>query len=806
MTWNAAPERTKTRGADPPRPASTRAYAAPEPPATGAAGGGAGSVAARCAVALGPTGVLALCAGLAFHRAYGLRAVAPVVALAALVPVAVSALVSRPRGGGPAPLWRSLLAQPLAWFLVGWGILHRDTVPGPALARRMGADLLDAPHRVLTTVAPVPAEGALLVLPFTAVWLAAYAGAELALRTRAVLTPALPAFAVLALAAVVGAGGPGSNVAAAGAFAGATGLLLIARCGTAAGVPADTPAAAREHPGRARASAASIPVVMAAALVAALVAPSLTGADGRTPVSPRDEAAAPSPGPITGGNPLDLVGSWLADPLRPMFRVTGTAASAADAARLADQDWRLAVLTEFDGRTWSPAAALRPTGGRVPGTADGAAASDAGVDTLDLDQRITVQRLGGVWLPAADRPRSIEGPRGAEELAVDTDSGTIATRVPLQDGDTYRVKSQVPLPDPRRVQFAQTADDPAMTHLPDSPIRDRLRELAHQATEGSGFPYQQALRLAQWLRDNHTFDTAAVPGHTYRSLEFFLTESKRGTSEQFATAFAAMARTLGLPARVVVGFHHGTEEADGLQVFGRDAVVWPEVEFADVGWVAFQPTPGEAAGGGRPLPPQAVPEPAEPAPGGLPPGAAVQRRIEDERIIDAERDAPAPPTAQADRGSGGIPWWTWPIAAIATAALVGTGLGAHRALAPWRQRRNERRGDPACQVIAAWRRVGTALHRLGMPDPATLTAEDVAAYGTARLTGVPLTDHPGAPDAATVLPDFAALVNAIAYGDTTPTPARAAEAWHHADALTRAARKAAVAAPTANAAVAGGRP
>ncbi|HSA50091.1 MAG TPA: transglutaminaseTgpA domain-containing protein, partial [Yinghuangia sp.] len=519
--------------------------------------------------------VLALAAGLAFHRAHGLRAVAPVVAIAAAAPVVVSALLSRSHRNSPAPLWRSLLAQPVAWFLVAWGILYRDAVPSAELGRRMGMDLLDAPHRVLTTVAPVPAEGALLVLPFTAVWLAAYAGAELALRTRTVLTPALPAFAVFALAVVTGAGGPGSNVAPAGGFACAIGALVIVRAG-AANEPTD---GRHPRPFRLGALASSVPLVVCCALLAALFAPALSGVGGRTPLSPRDEAAAPAPAPLAGANPLALVGSWLADPLRPMFRVQTTADSVEEAERLADQDWRLAVFTDFDGRTWSPAPSLQPTGGRIPDdTERRPAGPDSGVRTVALDQRITVQRLGGVWLPSADRPSRIEAPADVDDLAVDPDSGALATRVPLRDGDTYRVESHVPVFDPRRIQFSRPADDPAMTRMPDSEIRDRLRELAQQATAGSEFPYQQALRLAQWLRDNHVFDVSAVPGHTYRALEFFLTESKRGTSEQFATAFAAMARTLGLPTRVAVGFHRGTEEADGWQVFGRDAVVWPEVE------------------------------------------------------------------------------------------------------------------------------------------------------------------------------------------------------------------------------------
>src|SRR5690606_19777157 len=65
--------------------------------------------------------------------------------------------------------------------------------------------------------------------------------------------------------------------------------------------------------------------------------------------------------------------------------------------------------------------------------------------------------------------------------------------------------------------------------------------------------------------------------------------------EQFAGAFAAMARSIGLPARVAVGFTQGeTDPAeDGLYVVrGEHAHAWPEVYLAGAGWVAFEPTPG----------------------------------------------------------------------------------------------------------------------------------------------------------------------------------------------------------------------
>jgi transglutaminase-like putative cysteine protease len=55
---------------------------------------------------------------------------------------------------------------------------------------------------------------------------------------------------------------------------------------------------------------------------------------------------------------------------------------------------------------------------------------------------------------------------------------------------------------------------------------------------------------------------------------------------------AAMARTLGIPARVAVGFIPGTATADGGMTVGlKDAHAWPELYFEGVGWTRFEPTP-----------------------------------------------------------------------------------------------------------------------------------------------------------------------------------------------------------------------
>ncbi|MGR6997695.1 DUF3488 and transglutaminase-like domain-containing protein [Yinghuangia aomiensis] len=180
--------------------------------------------------------------------------------------------------------------------------------------------------------------------------------------------------------------------------------------------------------------------------------------------------------------------------------------------------------------------------------------------TKRTKQRVTLDQLDGVWLPAADRPASVTA-QGLK-LAVDPTSGAVATGSGLHPGLTYQVESQVPTYDPDRLQYLAAASDPAYAQLPDLdaasepiPMVEEFRKIADKATQGSQFPYQQALKLADWLRASGTATTSPrCPATRTATCGSSLESSKEGTSEQFASAFAVLGRSLGLPTRVVVGF------------------------------------------------------------------------------------------------------------------------------------------------------------------------------------------------------------------------------------------------------------
>src|SRR5262249_25024852 len=129
----------------------------------------------------------------------------------------------------------------------------------------------------------------------------------------------------------------------------------------------------------------------------------------------------------------------------------------------------------------------------------------------------------------------------------------------------------------------------------------KVQELAEQVTRGLYGPYQMAVRLQDWFRHTGHFQykLQAKPDDGKNALVDFLTRGhggRVGSCQQFASAYAVMARTLGIPSRVVVGFLQPTAADDGDWVYSSwDLHAWPELYFQGSGWVRFEPTPGHGA-------------------------------------------------------------------------------------------------------------------------------------------------------------------------------------------------------------------
>ncbi len=132
------------------------------------------------------------------------------------------------------------------------------------------------------------------------------------------------------------------------------------------------------------------------------------------------------------------------------------------------------------------------------------------------------------------------------------------------------------------------------------PYWHQLLRIAEQHTKGATTELAKATALEQWFTSG-AFSYSLHPGLPQGNdwIIKFLTSRKRGFCQQFAIAYATLARLLGIPSRVAEGFTAGTPSGHGVwTVTTADAHMWPELYFPGAGWLRFEPTPGGFGGQG----------------------------------------------------------------------------------------------------------------------------------------------------------------------------------------------------------------
>jgi transglutaminase-like putative cysteine protease len=135
------------------------------------------------------------------------------------------------------------------------------------------------------------------------------------------------------------------------------------------------------------------------------------------------------------------------------------------------------------------------------------------------------------------------------------------------------------------------------------PNRARLARIAAQITAGAHTSFSRALALQQYFTQPGRF-TYALRGNLPLTVLQFLTTDRRGFCQQFAFSMAVLARLLGIPSRVAVGYTAGSLQRNHTwQVTTSDAHAWPELYFPRTGWLRFEPTPSGPGGQGTATPP-----------------------------------------------------------------------------------------------------------------------------------------------------------------------------------------------------------
>jgi transglutaminase-like putative cysteine protease len=411
-----------------------------------------------------------------------------------------------------------------------------------------------------------------------------------------------------------------------------------------------------------------------------------------------------------------------------------------------------------------------------------------------VEQQFAIGPLGERWLPAAYDPAAIT----LDNTLVVESSGTLVADADEVSGLRYRVWSKMPplagttfSPE----QIAATAATPPSSvrrflALPQTSDIQQISAIAKQVVDNAGAttPYAQAAALRDWFRDDgrFTYDTSVGDADDGSAILQFL-NTRRGFCVQFASAYAVMARSLGIPARVAVGFTPGKRGSDGrYHVTSHDAHAWPEIYLDGMGWThLFDPTPGNQPGttsGGSALPHDDAS--TTPAPATVPPVTAAP--------------APTPGSASNPSGTGTAPGGSTPVPpkvaptsssssstdawvlVLAVLALVVLVVAAYvfAVLALKRRRRGRRRSaaTAALAVTGAWEEALDRLHEADVVPDAAQTPLDLA--GSVPDGTTPATAQP--------MRELARVYGAARYGDDAIASDDARGAWDSLDELERA--------------------
>ncbi|WP_156891276.1 transglutaminaseTgpA domain-containing protein [Agromyces subbeticus] len=410
---------------------------------------------------------------------------------------------------------------------------------------------------------------------------------------------------------------------------------------------------------------------------------------------------------------------------------------------------RLASMDAYDGKLWNVAGP------------DDMASTDGGFslvgETIPLPKlmrpgaertaEIEVSAYDDVWLPGVGYPtRLVFDDRTSSDRAGDLrynpSTGTAVLTSGVSDGYRYTIDATTQ----KGIDDADLVDTPA-ARLDLPPVENTPDVVVAKAQELAGTaetPIEQLRAIEKALKTqgflSHGLASDSVPsraGHgADRMIELFTRSQMIGDEEQYASAMALMARYLGYPSRVVMGFAPEIgDDAESVEVVGDDVTAWVEVAFEGVGWVSFQPTPDETD-----IPQDQTPKPkSEPQPQVRQPPRSDN---EDEDLLTAV-EIDDSDDEKKDQGFI-IPVWAW-----ITAGAVGIPLllffGTMFVIAAIKARRRRRRrtkGSGDRRVAGAWDELTDEFAELGFEVPRVGSRRQVASSLEDQLRAQGLGDVP----------------------------------------------------------------
>jgi transglutaminase-like putative cysteine protease len=494
----------------------------------------------------------------------------------------------------------------------------------------------------------------------------------------------------------------------------------------------------------------------AVAVLGALIVPMLL-----PPISPADDINAGSAGFAATVNPIINLGANLrkTSPV-PALTYTTTADSG--------EYLQLTTLDSFDGNQWEPDVP-KPIKGNSVSAIGAAPGLTSAVQRSRIQTTIQVTSTQGKWLPVPYPAKSITGlqgdwfwePKALEVLSPNAD----------MQGQRYTVTSLDVEPTQDQLEQAPRSQTSPLAKVPRG-LDPIVAQTAKKMVGTAKTDFDKAIALQDWFRGGtfkYSVRAPAAAGFDGSGLDVIVPflKAKSGYCVHFATTMAVMARTLGIPSRVAVGFLPGTvshvagEGTAIYQVSSTDLHAWPELYFKGVGWVRFEPTPSRGFEPNFASASVAQPVPADSAAPAPVPTATPTAPVRQPRL-------PADPTApQAGASvSQSAPGTNWGIVALIALLLV--LLVPDFVRRRIRRKRMEAIRNSVNASATSWREMRDTARDLGIEVHDFATTREQASYFEAYVSER-LAHRPGSRDRTlAAIGALRSMIEADAYTSTAP--------------------------------------
>lgn len=336
---------------------------------------------------------------------------------------------------------------------------------------------------------------------------------------------------------------------------------------------------------------------------------------------------------------------------------------------------KMVDLNDFSTGAWQPD---EEADGAVEQFASPLGLADE-VERSTVTTDVSIEGLRSEWLPLPYPATTLNN--AGQGWTADPETGVVTLPSSRNDsrGDDYSVDSLVVTPSPEQLAAAGTTVpvslDPLLELPPDLPAI--VSDVATEVTAGATNNYDRAVALQSYFTSGefeYSVDTpvdGSFDGTNAEALAAFL-EVKSGYCVHFAASMATMARVLGIPSRIAIGYFPSpaaTRYIDGepqYEVLTDQLHSWPELYFEGIGWLPFEPTPSL----GISVPEYTLPDYAEQAAGAEAAAPQATEVTPTSRARD-DVDPAAESSTGATRSLAQLRGWLTALAVAAGVVLVG---------------------------------------------------------------------------------------------------------------------------------------